>query len=93
MANETKNNMTMEKQLNINQLPLPFYLHRIIKEFVFHDRVLYEAKMQTKENMRPTLYAIKYSGYYFMPTFPDWNLNTFSHWSMRTRNIHLEGLC
>jgi hypothetical protein len=92
MANETKTNMTMEKQLNINQLPVPFYLHEMIKEFVFHDRVLYEAKMQVKEHMKLTLYAIKHSHYYFMPNFPDWNLNTWSTWCMMTRGVQLGGL-
>ncbi len=97
MANETKTNMTMEKQLNINQLPVPFYLQEMIKEFVFHDRVLYKAKLQHKENMSPTLDEIKYSDHYFGPSFPDWNFNTFSDWGirtwgMRTRAILLEAL-
>ena len=92
MANETKTNMTIEKQLNINQLPVPFYLREMIKEFVFQDRVLYEAKIQTKENMKLTLYAIKNSLYYFMPNFPDWNLNTWSTWYIRTRGVEISSI-
>ena len=87
MSEEKKNsNMTIEKQLNINQLPVPFYLHEMIKEFVFQDRAFYEAKIRTKENMKLTLYAIKHGLYYFRPNFPDW---TWSSWTMRTRGIEI----